>query len=86
MRDAEIIAIQKQWFADYCEHKRWIIVEVVDGYELHIHDRDNVAPPTTYPTKRAVMSRLLQLLRTGPVAPQNHPEEVEIGAVERGDA
>lgn len=82
IRDSEVIAIQKQWFTDYGEHKRWMIIEVEDGYELHIHDRDNVHPVIKYPNKRQVASRLLQLFNIGPVAPQTHAEEVEIGSVE----
>lgn len=81
-RDPEIIDIQETWFRDNCGNKRWVIVEVPSGYELHIHDRDNVSPVVTYSTKREVAARLLQLLNIGPVAPQIHAEEVEIGSVE----
>lgn len=81
-RDPEVVAIQKQWFTDYSEHKRWIIVEVSEGYELHIHDCENVWPVVTYPTKREVAARLLQLFHMGPVAPQIQAEKVQIGSVE----
>jgi hypothetical protein len=40
-----------------------------------------VGPPSSYPTLRKAASRLLQLLGTGPVAPQTWPEEVCIGTV-----
>ena len=58
-----------------------MIVEVQDGYELHIHDRDSVWPVIKYPDKRTVAARLLQLLDIGPVAPQVHAEKVQIGSV-----
>ena len=80
-RDPEITEIQSKWFETYGEHKKWIIVEVPEGYQLHIHDYDNVSPVITYPNKRAVVSRLLQLFHIGPVAPQTEPEQVMIGQV-----
>lgn len=81
-RDPEIIEIQQDWLEQHGEHKRWMIVKTDDGYELHVHDRDSVSPTSTYPTKRLVASRLLQLLHIGPVAPQIEPETAEIGRLE----
>lgn len=40
-----------------------------------------VAPAAAYPTLRKAAARLLQLLETGPVAPQTWPEDVCIGTV-----
>jgi hypothetical protein len=40
-----------------------------------------VGPTSSYPTLRLAAARLLQLLGTGPVAPQTWPEDVCIGEV-----
>ena len=47
----------------------WVVIQ---------HMRDGVAPQTGYPTARLAMSRMLQLMRIGPVAPQTHPETAGI--------
>lgn len=69
----------------------WIIEE--RGAEFIVHDwmgpqyrnGAGVAPAHGYPTLRKAAARLLQLLGTGPVAPQTWPEQVCIGSVRIGD-
>lgn len=82
MNNWSIDNIQAEWNAGWRHKKRWIIVEDADGYSVHVHTIDGVAPPSTYPTKRLAASRLLQLLGIGPVGPQDHPESVCIGRLE----
>ena len=60
---------------------RWFIVEIDGQYEAHEWTPTGVAPPSTYPTRRAAVARLMQLMRVGPVAPQTHPEEACIGEI-----
>lgn len=79
--DQEITEMQQRWLDDNRHKRRWIIVEDADGYSLHVHSSDGVAPQSSYPTERQAASRLLQLLHIGPVAPQTWPEEVCIGTV-----
>lgn len=81
MIDPEIIQMQREWLETHQRFKRWIITEEPDGFWVHCHTEDGVAPPTRYPTKRLAASRILQLLGVGPVAPQDHPEEVCIGHI-----
>lgn len=84
--DKDIIEIQDTWYRDNCEKKRHIIVEESNGtFTLHHHDHQNVAPAFNYPTKRAIMARLSQMLSIGPVAPQIHPESVCIGNITMED-
>lgn len=84
---AEITEIQAFWNAKWRDKRRWIIVEESDGtYSIHEHMIDGVAPPVIKPDKRAVASRLLQLLQIGPVAPQDYPEEFCIGEIDYASA
>lgn len=63
--------------------KPFIAIEERDGeFIVHQHSEDSVCPQVSYPTKRLAASRVLQLLHIGPVAPQDHPETMEIGHVE----
>lgn len=80
-QDTEVAEIQTAWLADNRAKRRWIIVEEADGYSVHEHSWDGVAPPVTYPSPRLAVARLMQLLRIGPVAPQMHPERACIGSV-----
>jgi hypothetical protein len=64
----------------------WLVVENGNGWEVHEWLPDGVCPPASYDTKRKAASRLLQLLRTGPVAPQTWPEKVCIGFVSVSEA
>lgn len=79
--DYSIDAIQAHWNENWRHKQRWIIVEEIDGtYSVHRHSSDGVGPPSSYPDRRLAAARLLQLLDlAGPVAPQDHPEEVCIG-------
>lgn len=84
--DPEITAIQEDWLRRYRLAHRWMIVEGLDGFEVHDHTIDGVAPPTTYPTREQAAARLLQMLGLKePVTPQSWPESVCIGTIERTD-
>ena len=80
--DPDIIALQDAFLADNRRRRRWVILETAEGYEVHCHTVDGVAPPSAYPNKRLAVARLMQLLSTGPVRPQMHPESVCIGHVQ----
>ena len=80
---ADISSMQAEWNKLWRDKKRWIIVEEGDGtYSIHEHMIDGVAPPITKPNKREVAARFLQVLGIGPVAPQDHPEDVCCGTIE----
>ena len=79
--DSDIVSIQDTWLSENRTNERWIIVERNGQFEVHNHTVDGVAPTTIYPTKRLAAARLLQLLGIGPVAPQDHPEEIGITIV-----
>lgn len=57
------------------------IVERGGKFEVHQHSVDGVAPVSKYKTARLAVSRVAQLLKTGPIAPQTHPEKVCIGKI-----
>lgn len=61
-----------------------IFAIVQDGDELGVYQqtKDSVAPYIKYPTSRLAAARVLQLLGLGPVAPQDHPEQVCIGHID----
>jgi hypothetical protein len=84
--DPDIVRLQDAFLADNRRRKRWIILETAEGYEVHVHTVDGVAPPSSYPNKRLAVARLMQLLGTGPVRPQTHPEVACIGHLEHDDA
>ena len=58
----------------------WAITQDADGkFSVIEHTSDgSVMPITTYETKRLAVSRLLQIMGLGPVAPQLDPECVSI--------
>jgi hypothetical protein len=56
----------------------YAIVEDGDGWTVHAHDAENVSPSVRYPTGRAAIARVMQLMKVGPLAPQTHPEEATI--------
>lgn len=79
---AEIEDIRQKNFARIATaHKSWMIVEIDGQFEVHVHTPHGIAPSSAYNSKRAAAARLLQLLQTGPVAPQTWPEQVYIGSV-----
>jgi len=81
--DPEITAIQDDFAKRYRLTRRWIIVDGLDGFEVHDHTIDGVAPPTIYVTRELAAARLLQLLGLQlPVTPQSWPEPVEIGHID----
>lgn len=81
--DEDVIAIKREIFEQTLHHKKWTIVETDNGWEVGCQTSDSVAPTTIYPTKRLAASRILQLLGIGPVAPQDHPEDICIGYIRR---
>jgi hypothetical protein len=59
------------------------IVEESEGvFSVHQHFPDGVAPSSDYPNARAAVSRVMQLMRIGPVAPQTHAETACIGEID----
>lgn len=83
MEQPNIRQMQDEWHDSWRAKRRWIVVEEADGYSIHEHTADSIAPPFTYPNKRLLASRFLQLLGVGPVAPQTHPEQVCVGTIDR---
>lgn len=84
--DEEIVAIQRAQFEASRLAHRWIIVEGLEGYEVHEHTIDGVAPCSVYQTKAEAAARLLQLLDISePVTPQNWPERVCIGIMQKAE-
>ncbi len=81
MPNDDITEIARQNREGWAGKKIWVIVEDEDGFTVHQHSPDGVAPTSTYPSAGKAMSRLLQLLHIGPVAPQTHPETACIGEV-----
>lgn len=86
--DETISEIKQETFDAFKNSSRvWIIEE--RGAEFIVHtwygptwkNGAGVGPASTYPTLRKAAARLLQLLGTGPVAPQTWPERVCIGSV-----
>ena len=90
--DEEIAEIKRDTFAVFCKSRRvWMIEE--RGGEFIVHNwlgeaaqhGAGVGPPFSYPTLRKAAARLLQILGTGPVAPQTWSESVCIGTVTTED-
>ena len=80
---AEIESIRQENFTRIATaHRTLMIVEIDGQFEIHDHRPDGIGPPSTHRTARAAAARILQLLKTGPVAPQTWPEEVCIGSVD----
>ncbi len=90
--DDEITGIKQATF-DVLKTSRhvWIIEE--RGAEFIVHKwrgpessfGPSVGPQSSYPTLRKAAARLLQILSTGPVAPQTWPEEACIGEITTDD-
>lgn len=77
---ADITAMQAEWQTGWRDKERIIIVMEPDGtYTIHQHTKDSVYCPTPKKTAREVAARMLQLLKVGPTAPQDWPEEIGIG-------
>ena len=86
--DEKIAEIKQETFDVFRGSRRvWIIEE--RGSEFIVHNwlgpdaqyGAGVGPPHSYPTLRKAAARLLQILGTGPVAPQTWPESVCVGEV-----
>ena len=81
-QDPEVADIQYQWLVDHRQAQRWMITEDHDGFTVHEHSADGVAPPSTYATKELAAARLLQLLGLqAPITPQTWPESVRVGYI-----
>lgn len=57
------------------------LTECGDNWAVAMSDRDAIYPTTSHKSKRLAVSRILQLLDIGPVAPQIHTEEICIGEI-----
>ena len=80
---AEIEDIRRENFKRIARaHRTLMIVEIDGQFEVHDHTPNGIGPTSTHLSKRAAAARMLQLLKTGPVAPQTWPEEVCIGSVD----
>lgn len=81
--DPEIVGMQTAWLERHRGAHRWIIVRDLDGWEVHEHTIDGVAPCSTYPTVEEAAARLLQLLGIKTlITPQSWPECVCISQIE----
>jgi hypothetical protein len=81
-----IPTMQLNHFKSWVGRKVWAIVDLPNGqFQTYMQSHDGVAPPSEYPTLRKAAARLLQLLATGPVAPQTWPEDVCVGHVQTRD-
>ena len=73
--DAEIEAMSDEhWELGRGKH-RFLLIYMGDHWTLREMDKANVYPPCDKKTKREIASRLLQVMKVGPVAPQIGPEE-----------
>lgn len=84
--EEQIAEIKREHFARFQNsHQVWFIEEVGGEFVVQQWHGDRwkhgagVAPSSSYPTLRKAAARLLQLMGTGPVAPQTWPESVCIG-------
>lgn len=78
----EIETIQRENVTAFIGRKVWAVVELPNGnFGVYQQTFGSVFPMTDYPTLRKATARLLQLLGTGPVAPQTWPESICIGHV-----
>ncbi len=83
----EISDMQDGWNKSWRDKRRWIIVDEEDGtFSIHEHMKDGVAPPCVKTNKRELAARFLQCFGVGPVAPQDHPEEICVGVIEKKSA
>lgn len=80
--DAEVEQIRDEHYASL-RKRRCIIIEQSDyGYRVHQWSPDGVAPQSDYDTPHEAAARALQLLKiTGPVSPQDWPEQVCVGTI-----
>jgi hypothetical protein len=78
--DNELQAMRQGHYERFARADRVHFIVEIDGrFEVHQHTPDGIAPPSTYNAGRQAVARVMQLMRTGPVAPQTWPEEVCIG-------
>ncbi len=94
MTPEETIAEIKREHFDRFKNSRqvWFIEEHGADFTVHTwHGGDwqhgaGVGPATSYPTLRKAAARFLQMLGTGPVAPQTWPEDICVGSVTTREA
>ena len=79
--DSEIEAMaDHHWELGRGKH-RYLLIDLGDHWTLREMTRDSVMPPCDKNTPREIAGRLLQLLQTGPVAPQSFPEEICVSEI-----
>lgn len=86
--DETVAEIKREAFDVFKGSRRvWMIEERGGVFIVHNWlgpdwtNGSGVGPPHEYPTLRKAAARLLQILGTGPVAPQTWPESACIGSV-----
>lgn len=85
--DNDLEEIRDEHYARWRTRRIFVIEREDDGrWHVQQHAHDGVAPMSSYVTKEEAAARLLQImLIKEPVTPQDWPEEVCIGFVERRD-
>lgn len=73
----DIEEIQRENHAAFVGREMWAIIDEPDGtFSVYWQNAASVGPKTSYNSKRQAVARLLQLIGTGPVAPQTWPESI----------
>ncbi len=87
MTEEEYVAkIQRENLLSWVGRNVWAIIDLPDGtFGVYSQSAGGAGPVTGYNTKRQAAARLLQLMETGPVAPQTWPESIEVGYVRTRD-
>lgn len=81
-----IAEIQRENLLSHIGRSLWAVVDLPNGrFGVYSQSAGGAGPLTEYNTKRQAAARLLQLMETGPVAPQTWPERIEIGYVRTRD-
>lgn len=86
MRSDEMWDINEIKSEHYESNREKTIVAIVqedDGvFGIFYQTQKSVSPYIKYANARLAAARALQLLGLGPVAPQDHPEEIVIGKID----
>lgn len=81
-----IAKIQRENLLSHVGRSLWAVIDLPNGrFGVYSQTVGGVAPLTEYNTKRQAVARFLQLVGTGPVAPQTWPENIEVGYVRTRD-
>lgn len=79
----DVAEIKRENYAAFIDREMWAIIDLPNGrFGVYWQSAGGVGPTTEYNTKRQAVARLLQLIGTGPVAPQTWPEEICVGYVD----